>query len=38
MQRKGYPIHRPRVARLISHRDLAYALEMRKTKGETVWN
>jgi hypothetical protein len=38
MRRKVYPIHRPIVARLISHRDLAYVLEMRKTEGETVWN
>jgi hypothetical protein len=34
MRRKGYPIHRPIVARLISHRDLAYVLEMRKLKGK----
>jgi hypothetical protein len=37
-RRKGYPIHRPIVACLISHRDLAYVLEMRITEGETVWN
>ena len=34
MRRKGYPIHRPIVARLISHRDLEYVLEMRKLKGK----
>jgi hypothetical protein len=38
MRRKGYPIHRPIVARLIHHMDLAYVLEMRKNEGETVWN
>jgi hypothetical protein len=34
MQIKGYPIHRPIVSRLLSHRDLAYVLEMRKLKGK----
>ena len=36
MRGKRYAIDRPIVARLISHRDLAYVLEMRKTEGETV--